>query len=286
MTKVHAFYDAAADAAKDPFLGLHLAMQWPRGGFGLVEFCCRSAPTVGNALARIVRYMGLLNELVVLAMDAEGPVVVVDHRIPGEPACVGRHGNEFFLTLLVSHTQLLAGRECRPRRAWFAHPAPADTSELIPVFGPQLEFDRGSNGLALDRAILDLPLATADGPLLSVLDAQAERSLDHAERPEDFGGAVRSAIRRALDGGAPSVKVVARGLGLSVRSLQRRLEAEGTTFQDEVETVRRELARTYVQSSKVPLGEIAFRLGYADTTAFLKAFKRWTGTTPSRLRRG
>lgn len=284
LALVHALYDAAAVSACDPFLGLNLARRWRRGAFGLLEFCCRTAPTVGAALSRLVRYVSLSNELVVVSLEHHHQTATIRHEIPGEPRCISRHGNEFFLSLVLLNIRAFTGTPWDPQRAWFAHDCPADTSELVALFGDRLEFGAGSNGLALDATLLDLPLVTADADLLPVLDRQAEQHLAKITPPEDFVGRLRACIRESMSEGAPSITDVARVLATSPRSLQRRLQQEGTSFALQVESVRKELAEAYVADHRMPIGEVAFRLGYGDTPAFLKAFKRWTGTTPGRFR--
>jgi AraC-like DNA-binding protein len=284
LSKVHAFYEAAERASGDAFLGVHLAERWPRGSFGLVEFCCRSAASLGHALRRLVRYASLANELVSITFDEIDGEAVLKHEIIGQPACVGRHGNEFFLTMFVRCAQTLTGVAIAPRRTWFAHPTPRDVSALREVFGPKLTFGIGNNGLALDVAALSLPVLSADAPLLSVLEQQAELALSRTIPANDFLGKLRGQIQQCLSSGAPDLDVVARAMGTSTRSLQRQLKSERTTFQLQAEATRKALAELYLADLKMPLGEIAFRLGYAEVSAFQKAFKRWSGTTPGRAR--
>src|SRR5262249_45974404 len=95
---------------------------------------------------------------------------------------------------------------------------------------------------------------------------------------------LRAQVRLALEDGQPDLPAIANALKMSTRTLQRRLEAEGTSFQELVDAVRQELARVYVADPKYALGEVAYLLGFSEITAFTRAFKRWTGTTPSRWR--
>jgi AraC-like DNA-binding protein len=284
LSIVRAFYDAAELASRDPLLGIHLAERWQRGSFGLVEFCCRSAASLGHALRRLVRYVGLVNDLVSLTFEERDGEVVLHHEIVGHPGCVGRHGNEFFLTMFARCAEALTGRPLVPRRTWFAHPAPRDTAALHAIFGPRIEFAHTGNGLALDPRVLTLPVISADAPLLSVLEQQAEQALARVAPANDFLGELRGHIQTCLPSGAPELDAVARGMRTSARSLQRRLKLEGTTFQLQAEATRKALAELYLGDPKMPLGEVAFRLGYAEVSAFQKAFKRWTGITPGRAR--
>lgn len=285
LAKLHALFDEAERASGDPFLGVHLAAQLQRGTYDLLEFICLSAPTVREALIRIARYAALLNERVVATFEERGGRGLLQQRIPGAPLCLGRHANECFVVLVHLRIRALSGVAVVPARAWFGHPAPRDTSALAAALGThRLEFDAGATGLALPGAALDLPLTTSDPRLLSVLDRQAERSLSTREPSHDFVGHVRQRVLAKLRDGAPDLELVARELSMSPRTLQRRLTEEGTTFNELIDGLRRELAGAYVRDTGLPLAEIARGLGYRETGAFLRAFKRWYGVAASRMR--
>jgi len=138
--------------------------------------------------------------------------------------------------------------------------------------------------MALGADLLALPLASSDPTLLSLLDRSIDQELSLRASPSRFLGQVRQGICAKLSEEPPSLAATARALRMSPRTLQRRIAAEGTSFHAVVESVREELARVYVKDPKRSLGEIAFLLGYAELSPFLRAFRRWTGMTPSRFR--
>ena len=288
LSELRAFYDEAARAANDPFLGVHVAASVKRGTYGLLEFLCRSAGTLGDALERLVRFIALLNDAVEVRHRREGSEVVVENQIAGSPLCVGRHGNEFFVASLVLQARALCGIPVVPVRAWLAHPRPKDISTLASTLGlprSAIEFGAGRNGLAISSAVLALPVLSADDTLHAFLQGQAERSAAAlAPAPRAFLARVAEHVRDRLDAGAPTLEDTARALRLSPRTLQRRLAAHGTGYQQLLDGVREELAHLYVDDDSVPIGEMAYRLGYADESAFLRAFRRWTGTSPSKVR--
>lgn len=285
LARLHAFLDDAERLAGDPFLGVHVAARLPRGTYELVEFSCHSAPTVRHALHRIARYTALLNDLAATTFEERGGLGVVEQRISGAPVGLGRHANECWAVMITRRMRALSGVEVAPTRAWFGHPAPRDTSALAAALGTrELAFDAGASGLSLTAATLALPLVTSDPPLLSVLDRQAELNLSLRGDPRDLLGQVRQAILDRLRGGAPDLDVVARALGMSGRTLQRRLTAGGTRYSDVLDALRREMSGAWVRDTDVPLGEIAERLGYLETSAFLRAFRRWHGAPASRVR--
>jgi AraC-like DNA-binding protein len=139
-------------------------------------------------------------------------------------------------------------------------------------------------GLVLDAALLDRSVPGADRGLLPIV----ERHLQELLASKDGGGwidEVRNAIAEALCDGAPTIRVVAKRLGASVRTLQRRLGEHDVVFTTLVEDVRREVAMRYLADGKAELTEIAFLTGYSELSAFGRAFRRWTGSTPLAARK-
>lgn len=131
---------------------------------------------------------------------------------------------------------------------------------------------------------LDLPFVTHNEDLLAVVGAQLEAELNERNANADLGEQVKRALKRSLAGRRPTLPQVARELGTSARTLQRRLTDARLTFQRLVEDTRRELARHYLKYSAVELNEAAFLLGYEDANSFFRAFHVWEGTTPGEWR--
>lgn len=146
-------------------------------------------------------------------------------------------------------------------------------------------FGREHSGLAFSPAVVALPTGTEDPRLLATADALAESALRARPPSADFTAGVARRIEQELAQGEVQAASIARALRLSPRTLQRRLTAEGTSFKDLLESVRRDLAGRWVSETALPLAEIAYRLGYSDVAAFSRAFKRWTGKSPGAARR-
>jgi AraC-like DNA-binding protein len=284
---LHAFLDAVEQATGDAFVGLHVAESLPRGTYGLLEFCSRSAPNIREALARLARLITLMNEVVVVTFSEEDGAGILQQRVPGEPACVGRHGNEFFIAQVLLQGRALTGAPYVPRHVWFAHGAPPDPGPLRALCRTDaISFGAGANGIELDRDTVEIPLATSDPPLLSLLEQVAERQMQRRAGRRRLLGDVEARIREQLTGGAPSLEGVAEALKMSRRTLQRHLAGEGVSFQQLTDGVRRELACRWLHKGERPIGEVAFLLGYTEMSAFFRAFKRWTGATPTEYRDG
>lgn len=287
LPTLHALLDELERVTGDPFLGLHMAASFPRGIYGIVEYIARNCATVREGLHRIVHYASLVTNRVEVTFEERGGAGIIRHAIAGEPLATGRHSNEFFICAILLQARELSGARFVPTRVWFAHAAPPDTSELVAQLGTDaIAFGAGENGFELSAELLDLAIRSADPALLNVLDREVSHALEQRPLPRTFMDAVRGAIEGRLGHGTPSLPDVARVLGTSVRTLQRRLGEEDRSFRDVVEEVRERLAREYLGHDEVNLAEVASRLGYAEMSAFLRAFKRWTGMTPTQFRTG
>src|SRR5262245_16632713 len=256
----HRLLDAAAEAIADPFLGLHIAAHHRRGRFGLLEFSMRSAATVREAMQRFVRYISLVNDLMVVIAEDRSNEATIEQHIPGIRLGLGRHGNEHLIATLILETRKMVAAPFVPRRVWFAHPAPDDVSELVEVLGTSsIEFDVGRNGMALSQEVLDLRFSSADPALLAALDRQLQPLAAAPQNASRLVDDVRHVIRNLLmQRSAPTIELCARALGMSERTLQRRLTAAGLTFRGLVGSVRKEVARTLLHDRTRPIGEVAF----------------------------
>lgn len=269
----------------DPALGIHMATDHQVGGLGLLEYTFRFAPTLREACQRVTRYVGLSNDLAQVAFDEARGVGRIQHWIAGHPMCLGRHANEFFMALLVLQMRKLTGLPIVPEAVWFAHPRPSDVAPIVAAFGTtKIEFGVEANGFSVSADTLATRLPTADPALLSILDRAASERLAANPQAKDFSGQVRRAIRERMTGVVPKLPAIADVFRMSERTFQRRLGDEGASYQQLVDAVREELARLHVAQDKLSFGEIAYLLGYAELSAFLRAFKRWAGVTPQQYR--
>ena len=171
-----------------------------------------------------------------------------------------------------------------PRAVSFSHAAPSSDQEYRRVFRARVEFGARENAVEFERALLELPLVAADPDLLEVLEPQIEDFLARVPHRQRFSVRAREAVRSALQGGDATLDAAARALGLSPRTLQRRLREEDTSHREVLEEVRAELASLYLADLELSLDQVAARLGFSEPSAFHRAFRRWTGTTPAAYR--
>ncbi len=260
-------------------LGLILLERMQPGMLGALGYALASSRTLRQALTTFTRYQQFLTDA--MSWRWRDPqtlsVDVCDELAPvGHPVEVG-------IGMLVVIGRTLSGARWAPRGLSFCHAPLGDPREHQALFGVMPRFEADSNTVTLDASTLQLPITGAPfelrAPLLSFLEGQLPGRSD----PEVVSR-LRAALRRDLAHGT-SKREIARGLGMSARTLARRLEAVGTTYAAVLDDTRRALALTLLGDRQLAIYEIAFLLGYSEPSTFHRAFRRWTGETPDAWRR-
>jgi AraC-like DNA-binding protein len=273
----------ASELSGDADFGLHAAESTPPGTYGALEYATMSSTSLVDALGRAVRYYKALGSLGDPAFVERAGLV----HVALAPRCemtpdAARHFVEHFFALLVTRGRLLTGGGMKLLRATFVHAAPASISEHERIFGAPLEFGATANEMVAESDGLSVPLRSSNPELLEPLERAAATILER--RLEDVVVRTRAVVPEVLRTGEPGLSGVARRLGVSARTLQRRLGEQGTSYALIVDEVRRELAQREVALGTRSFGEIAFLLGFSQASAFDRAFRRWTGCTPSAYR--
>ena len=282
-TKVGELWRLAYELAGDPNLALHAAEALPHGAYRVVDFMAASAATVGVAFRKVSEYFPLINTAVTLPIDVgDSEVTFGAEPMPGAPP-VSRPYAEYLFAACYLRVRAAVG-EFAPLRVEFSHPEPADTTEHERIFRSPVRFGRVRSRLVLSRGVWDQPNSRPDLELCAVLEAHARRLL--AELPSDgLLGEVRRLITAELSGGTPTLEHVAKLASMSARTLQRRLQEEGTSFADELDRLRRGMGQAYLADAHLSILEVSYLLGFSEQSAFNRAFKRWTGTTPMQFRK-
>jgi AraC-like DNA-binding protein len=284
VASVHRTLEAVVQVTGDQQLGLKAARERTVGDSGAMDYAIASASDVRHALEAVCRYIRLVNDALDLHLDVGGPSVVLwfENHVPlPRPAMDFQIGGIF--RALTAIWSAIPSSEVTVS---FAHPAPDDASEYLLTFeNVNVRFGESYFGFSFPAKHLDTPLKSADSLLHEVLRRHAEKTIAELPPVQHLSARVRSVIADNLSGGNPGIINVARRLRLSTRTLARKLEQEGTTFSALLDDIRRRLALRHVAARDLELSEIAFLLGFSQTTAFHRAFKRWTGETPLSYRK-
>ncbi len=274
-------FDAAADELGDDAFGLHLGETYDFGAIGALSYAVLNAPSVGTALQNFERYARTHWEGSRLGCEVEGHEarLVHDVGLPGRERA--RHYAEGAVVFGIRIVRRLIGVDWSPRQVLLGHPRPARTAEHARVIGVPIRFDAPvSAALVFDAEVLERAVPDADRRLLPIVQRHLEERLAATTADGGWLAAVRETIALRVCDGPPSIEAVAERHALSVRTLQRRLGEHGLVFKGLVDEVRRELALRYLADAKSDLTEIAFLVGYSELSAFDRAFRRWTGSTP------
>lgn len=286
VERVVALASAAAELLRDDFFGFTLADALPRGAFGAQEYAIRNAPTVGEAALRLVRYQRLTNDSIEWTTELDADTAALAQRVPGR-AGLGRHLDEFLLATAFRFAREIAATPLSPIRVRLPGSVdPRRRSELAHRFGTRELVPQASDGaLVFSREIWTVPVPQADAALSPIIEAYAAQLMPPEDPASGWQARVRDFLRRQLSGGAPTLEQCARAIGMTPRSLQRRLDEANTNYRAVTDQLRREEALRLVQHSDLGLEEISFLLGYSDRRAFVRAFQRWTGASPSSFRK-
>lgn len=272
----------ATDARGLRDLGLLAAERVEPLHLDVIEYLARCQPTLWNAFERWQRYMGLLHDDCALELKEEGERVVIEVRIAGKSQAAL---HEFLLAVTLLTARRISGNpQLAPLEACFSHERPQSTERHEQIFRCPLQFHSRETALVFSRRTLDAHLPHADAGLAEVLDRVAAESLQKLGRRADLLEQARDLVRRQIKRGVVPCGRVARQLGMSPRTLHRKLAMQGTTYRSLHDELRRELALHIVRDPALSISEIIQKLGFSNGPAFHRAFRRWTGTTASSYR--
>jgi AraC-like DNA-binding protein len=279
-----ALLDEAAVALKDDCIGFTLARDFDPREIGLLYYVMASSQSLGDALKRVARYSKITNEALVIGYQ-EGNRLIVSLSYSGVPRHSDRHQIEFCMFGVLRICRVLTGQNVIPQHFSISHHRSGDNSEIVRFVGRKVEFGADTDEFALNVNARELPLIHADSHLNDLLLKYCEAAL--ADRRGDMSQLrtrVENAISSVLPHGRVRVQDVARSLGMSKRTLARRLSDEGLNFTEILQQLRRDLAVRYLDDRRLHVSKIAWLLGFHGVSAFTHAFKRWTGKTPSQIR--
>ena len=253
--------------------------------FGAVGLALKSAPTLRHGFQRMGRYTRIHNKVSAFAVEDKGGVYCWTHQRP-QPARLGNFlSNEAALATFVTLCREASAPGLTPVRVQFAHRRGGNIDALVEHFGIEPVFGAEIDGMQFAIGDVDRPNPLGDAGIWGFFSDHLDRVLPPEENAEDrLQKKVIEVVAPLLSGGVPPLAEVAGRLGMSGRTLQRRLSDAGATYQALVEEARRDLARQLISGSRYSLTEISFLTGFSEQSAFTRAFKRWEGQTPRAFR--
>lgn len=263
-------------------LGLRLGAEALPHRYNVATMAALHSPTLGEALQKLGKYKRLVCPEEVLVEVRRGEARLRFHWLLAEGDPPRLLVDATFASVLAM-ARRGAEKPITPVRVELARRR-ADAALLAGHFGCPIRFDAPVDLLVLPEASLAEPFVTHNADLLALLLPGLDAELDQRDRGRSLADEVRLALCRRMCGERPSVDKVARDLRISPRTLQRRLEEAGTTYQRLLDEVRSRSARRLLARTDLDAGEVAFLLGFEEQNSFARAFQAWEGTTPARYR--
>ncbi|MGH8457752.1 MAG: AraC family transcriptional regulator [Nevskiales bacterium] len=270
-----------------PELGLRIGQQLNLGAHGYVGYAAMSSPTVGHALRMGAKYYETQGRPAVFEFVARDGQAGFDFDLPidatGQPVLY-RYIMEIAVATTLGALRFYFGGQLPPLKVALKYLAPHYAQRYTELLGVEVAFGQSGNRIRFDQALLEHPLASANPTLARMAERQCEAILAaQCNRKNDLPAQIeRLLIRQA--GHFPSQDEVAGKLHMSPRNLRFQLQKQGTRYQAILSGVRRELSLHYLQSTNMTVDEIAYLLDYSDTASFTRAFRKWTGQSPTQAK--
>ena len=285
FAQIVALYEHAAVLTGDDAFGLHVGEQVEATAFDVLGYSVINSATFGDALDRVVRYNFIWTNGSCFAVESINGQTKVVYVYLDESIRERRQDAEMTFAALAVLGRRTTNVDWSPAEIRFQHERPKDTIEHERVFRCPITFGASANDFVFDSTYLTLSIVKADARLCALLDRHAGELLLRFPREDSLVERVRTMMKDELNGGDAALEKVAARLGMSPRTLQRKLRASGTSHQELLDEMRRELALRYLREPEMAVCEVAYLLGFSESSAFHRAFKRWTGTTPNDFRR-
>lgn len=277
---------SAAELTNDPAFALHLGEVPDFAEVSIVGLIMLSTETMLDAFIQLNRFIGL-----VIETDCESDRFKLEHDDKVVWLIDMRRNPDDFVELTESAFSRLVvgGRRIGPatliKEVHVTHAAPAYSAEYDRVFQVPVKFEASKNALALDHAWLTAKVALQPRYAFGILSEHAEKLLKNLQDSKTTRGRVESLLMPLLHTGDVSMDKIAETMAISRQTLFRKLKDEGSTFEKVLDDLRHKLALHYLNGKKVSISETAYLVGFSEAAAFSRAFKRWTGKSPSEMRK-
>jgi AraC-like DNA-binding protein len=281
--KISHLWELAVERSGNPAIGLAQHNVVRPASFDVVGYTMMSCANLHGAFERLIRYLLILSDAFTMAMDEEEAGYRVTFVLLGGDRPIPRQRIEFILVTLIGFCRWISGRNVNPIAIELPYPAPIDPVPYENAFPCPVSFDAPRNGLLFRKADMVASLPTSNPLLAELHERFAGEYLQHFDHAQ-VSYRVREMIIRRLPDGEPKRDEIAGELGMSERTLQRRLEEEGTSFIQLMDDTRRELAEQYLGRLQLSLAQAAYLLGFADQSSFFRACRRWFDLSPGQYR--
>ena len=284
-TEYYGFLERLAAVESDPVtISLRAGAAMRCDDYGAFGLAFKSATNLLGSYQRSERYARVLTSVATYEVVYTDDGAFMHLHRDGERRLGMRLSNEATMASIATISREVSSKAFNPIALYLKHPAPETTSHHEEFFGCPVHFESDKDALLVASSSLQTPNKLGDESISTFFDSHLEAELSKFDDNSSLEQRVRIHISRCLSEGVPAISDVAGQMGLSGRTLQRRLSEQGHTFQTLVDESRRQLAKRLLKETDYSLAEVAFMTGYSEQSAFTRAFKRWAGQTPRSYR--
>lgn len=268
----------------DPSIALHIGEMINPMSVGVLAYVMMHSPTLGRAFAKLCQYQDIVCDGIRTVGQQTGSQYVLSLHLTSRDIIYPDYAVNSELSVYLSAMRTLTGQAISADEVRFSYPRPTDTREHERVFKPaRLVFDAPASAMVLDASLLDTPILNASPDLFALFEQHATNLLKRLQTPT-LTERVRTEIAALMKGEEPTLTTVADRLAMGVRTLQLHLKDQGTTYQQVLDEVRRDLAVKHLREPNLSTTDIAYLLGFAEPSVFFRSFKKWMGQTPGAFR--
>ncbi len=273
-------FTMAQTKLNNPMLGFEFGQQIEPDRWGVLGYIAYTSPTFAEALASQRKYQSLVGNLGTPTTEEQGDSLLL-RWIPSSPC--SHHTVEEILTGWIALARKLAIQPTQVEAVYFSHACQGDIAVYHDYFNCELYFNHDFNGMLINKTLLDIPLGKYDPNINRLLCSHAEQQISQLVEQLPIE-TITQFIGNQLPRGVPDIADAASSLHMSVRTLQRKLAEHELSFSGLVDSIRQDLAIRYLKDTETKAVYISQMLGFSEQSAFQRAFKRWTGSTPKQYR--
>lgn len=283
LEEYDALQDVAVELTGDTALGLHMGEAATETTHPIVAHLVGHAGTLREGIEALLRFYQLVTDRPAWRLVEEGDAATLFYDVAPGSSKGMRFRAEMTMAAFYRMLRVFA-RDARPRRVAFEHAEPSYGAEYERIFESAARFEQTFTGIVFDRILLESAQVHRDPEFRAVVESQAEKRLSRLTKNASYATRVRDYLIENAKGDRRDMAAAARALGMSTRSLRRRLSQEGRSYSDIVDEALATLAKRLLSDDERSIEATAYDMGFSSPSAFHKAFKRWTGTTPNEFR--
>lgn len=284
IRQVQALWREVVLATGDPNIALKLGEMINPVAVGVLAYVMMHSPTLGRAFEKLCQYQTIVCDATRTTGRRSGDQFVLSLQLTSRDVIYPEYALNSELSMYQAAIRAMTGLNISAREIHFSYPRPADTREHERVFAPaRIVFDAPETAMVLDAALLDTPVLNASPSLFALFDQHARDLLQRLQTPT-LSSRVRTEIVTLMKGEEPTLATIADRLAMGVRTLQLHLKDEGTSYQQLLDDIRKDLSIRHLREHNLSTTDIAYLLGFAEPSVFFRSFKKWTGQTPGAFR--